>query len=241
MSVRINYINPFGNNETNALIESSLAPFVASGTEVVFTSTPEVPERRDPYFSEYLVVKAVEAAAAEGFDGVIIGCCYDPGVRVARGKVDIPVVGALEACLQLAPFYGRDFAIVTDYHQAASFMADLIAVNGTNRCRELTAIDMHTPEMLRDPASAGEKAVGLASKLIQDDAIEAVVIACTMVGACVETWLRENPESRALPLIDPNVSALQITESLISLRRNGAYSVGRRGYYGKSDTLSKVR
>lgn len=216
-------------------------PFVATGTELVFTSTPEVPERSDPYYSEYLVVRAVEAAANDGFDAVIVGCCYDPGVRVARGKVDIPVVGALEASLQLAPFYGRDFAMVTDYHQAAAYMADLVAVNGTNRCRELTAIDMHTPQMLRDPLSAGEKATRLASELIDQNAIEAVVIACTIVAACVETYLRQNPASRNMPLVNPNVSALQMAETLIALRRNGSYSVGRRGYYGKSDTLSKVR
>ena len=29
-----------------------------------------------------------------GYDAVVVGCCYDPGVRVARELVDIPVVGS---------------------------------------------------------------------------------------------------------------------------------------------------
>lgn len=240
MTVRINYLNPFGTKEINALIEGSIKPFVADGTELVFTSTPDVPERSDPYYSEYLVVRAVEEAAKEGFDAVIVGCCFDPGVRVARSEVDIPVVGALEACLQLAPFYGRDFAMITDYHQAAAFMADLVAVNGTTRCREITAVDKHTPEMLRDPLSVGKVAVDLAEMFIEQNAVESVVIACTIVAACVEAWQRENPASRKLPLINPNVSALQMAETLVALRRNNSYAIGRRGYYGKPEALSKM-
>lgn len=42
-------------------------------------------------------MQAVIAAAADGFDAVIVDCTADPGVVEARRVVTIPVVGAGEA------------------------------------------------------------------------------------------------------------------------------------------------
>jgi allantoin racemase len=43
------------------------------------------------------VVRAVVAAAREGFDAVIVDCTDDPGVDAAREVVAVPVIGAGEA------------------------------------------------------------------------------------------------------------------------------------------------
>jgi allantoin racemase len=38
----------------------------------------------------------------------------DPGVRVAREVVDIPVIGPMEAAVNVASYFGHDYSIVTD-------------------------------------------------------------------------------------------------------------------------------
>ena len=51
-------------------------------------------------------------AEKEGFDGVVIGCCADPGLKDAKTLVNIPVTAPFEAVARTAPASGRLGVIV---------------------------------------------------------------------------------------------------------------------------------
>jgi allantoin racemase len=53
-----------------------------------------------------------------------------PGVRVARELVDIPVIGPLEASMQMAGYFGHSYTIVTDHHKAVPYMEDQVRLGG---------------------------------------------------------------------------------------------------------------
>ena len=95
-AMKINFINPFGTPVYNELIRETLIPYVRPDTELVVTHTSGCPENIDYYYNKHLVEVAVfeqvMRAEAEGYDAVIVGCCYDPGVRVARELVHLPLV-----------------------------------------------------------------------------------------------------------------------------------------------------
>jgi Asp/Glu/hydantoin racemase len=82
-------------------VEADLARLARPGVELEYRCTGDGPMEirtaHDARAAAPFVIKTVKAAAAEGFDAVIVDCTADPGVIEARESVDIPVVGAGEA------------------------------------------------------------------------------------------------------------------------------------------------
>ncbi len=122
MGLKINFINPFGTPAYNPLITETLLPYARPDTKLVVTNTTDCPENIDYFYNKHIVelvvAEHVMKAEADGFDAVIVGCCYDPGVRMARELVDIPVIGPLEASVQFAPYFGHDYVLITDHKKA---------------------------------------------------------------------------------------------------------------------------
>jgi Asp/Glu/hydantoin racemase len=59
-----------------------------------------------------LHLRMVLEAEKEGFDAIAMGCLLEPGVREAKQRSGIPVVGALEASLHLASMLGKNISFV---------------------------------------------------------------------------------------------------------------------------------
>lgn len=82
-------------------VEADLARLARPGVELTYRCTGAGPvaihSDEDAESAAPFVVQAIVAAAAEGFDAVIVDCTADPGVVAARELVRIPVVGAGEA------------------------------------------------------------------------------------------------------------------------------------------------
>ena len=120
---RILFLNPFGTDQFDELVHSTLTPYLRAGTEVEIRHLTGCPRNIDYYVPKHLVetevLRAVAAADREGFDAFVIGCCYDPGLTQARELTDMPVVGPLEASVLLARLFGHRFSVVTDHRKAA--------------------------------------------------------------------------------------------------------------------------
>jgi allantoin racemase len=236
MSIRINFINPFGTPQFNGLISETLTPYLRPGSELVVTNTTNCPENIDYYYSKHLIEEAVFneviKAEKEGFDAVIVGCCYDPGVRVARELVDIPVIGPLEATMQLAPYYGHDFVVVTDHRKAVPYLRDLVRVYGEEaNCRGVSCIDWFVTDMIKDTQAVAVDAAKKALQVMETADAEVVVWGCTIISASYEKWLRDTGAQRNPVLLNPNTMALKMAECLAELKTAGAYQISRKGYY----------
>jgi len=237
VGIRINFINPFGTPVYNGLIAETLLPYARPDTELVVTNTTNCPENIDYYYNKHIVeltvFEQVMRAEADGFDAVIVGCCYDPGVRVARELVDIPVIGPLEATMQMAAYYGHDYVLVTDHHKAVPYMRDLVRLYGGVHCRDVSCIDWWVSDMIRDTAGVARDTRAAVQKVMQATGAEAAILACTIISASTEKWLRDTKAPRDLPILNPNTMALKMAESLADLKRQGLYNISRRGYYEK--------
>ena len=66
MSIRINFINPFGTPVYNALIEETLTPYLRQGSELVVTHTEDCPENIDYFYNKHLMETSL-------FDAVLAG------------------------------------------------------------------------------------------------------------------------------------------------------------------------
>lgn len=237
MTRLIEFINPFGTPIYDQLIQETLLPYAASETIVEVTHLTGCPENIDYYYPKHLmevaIFEQVIKAEQRGCDAVIIGCCYDPGVLVARELVDIPVVGPLEASLAMGRYFGHDFSIVTDHHKAVPYLRDMVRLYGYEpNCRAVRCINWWVTDMVKDPASVAADAVRVSKETMQRDETEVVIMGCTIIAGCLEKSVLAG-EYRDVPVINPNLAALKTAELLADLKVMGKYNISRSGFYQK--------
>jgi allantoin racemase len=234
---KICFLNPFGTDVYDSLIEETVTPSLRPGTELVIRHLVDYPANMDYFVAKHLaevgVLRAVTAAERDGFDAFVIGCCYDPGLTQARELTSMPVVGPLEASVMLARLFGHRFSVVTDIFKAVPELEDRIRVYGLeSNCRSVSAIDWFITDMVGDPDAVARDAYTQCKAVIERDGAEAVVIGCTIVAACYErAVLRGASELSDITVINPNLMAIKLAELFADLSAVGQYRISRRGYY----------
>jgi allantoin racemase len=186
---RIAFINPFGTDAYDAIIAETLGPLAMDDTELEIRNLIGAPENIDYFWPKHLLEVAVFEECMgledEGFDAIVVGCCYDPGVRVARELVDIPVVGPLEAALNMVSYFGHRATVVTDHHKAVPYLEDLVRLYGQQNVRNVRCIDWWVTEMIRSPAEVAADAARVSTAALQEDDADLVVLGCTIIAACL--------------------------------------------------------
>jgi allantoin racemase len=236
---RIAFVNPFGTAAFDAIIRETLVPYASSGTAVDVIHLEGVPENIDYYYPKHLMELAIFAKVREleeaGYDAVVIGCCYDPGVRVARELVDIPIVGPLEAAMNHASYVGHRFTIVTDHRKALPWIEDQVRLHGAANCRGVRCIDWYVTDMIQDTTSVANDAADACLEALREDTSEVVILGCTIIGGCLEREIMTTGRHRDLPILNPNLLALKAAESLADLHRMGKYTISRVGFYQRHE------
>lgn len=238
MSRRINFINPFGTTAYDDLINETLSHYAMADTALEVTHLEGCPADMDYFYPKHMVeaslFEAVKKSEEQGFDAVIVGCCYDPGVMVARELVDIPVVGPFEASLSMLSYYGRNAVIVADHVKAGSQMKDNVKLYGASeRILGLDVIDWYVKDMVLDTTAVARDVVEQTAKSIERTGAEAVILNCTIIAASYQKYLMQGGEKAPFPILNPNLMALSVAETLANLHQKGNYQISRLGYYGQ--------
>jgi allantoin racemase len=234
---RICFLNPFGTDAYDAIIEETITPSLRAGTELEIRHLENAPRNIDFYVPKHLaeveILKAVVSAERDGFDAFVIGCCYDPGLTPARELTEMPIVAPLEASASLARMFGHRFAVVTDHTKAVPEIEDRIRVYGLEaNCRSVSAIDWYVENMIEDPGAVARDAYARCRAVIESEGAEVVVLGCTIVAACYEqAVLRGAQDLTDIAILNPNVIALKTAEMLADLRAAGQYRISRKAYY----------
>jgi allantoin racemase len=239
---RIAFINPFGTDAYDTIIEETLAPVAMDETKLEVRNLIGAPVNIDYFWPKHLLETAVFDECLrledEGFDAIVVGCCYDPGVRVARELVDIPVVGPLEASLNMASFFGHRATVITDHHKAVPYIEDLVRLYGHQNVRNVRCIDWWVTEMIKEPSKVAADAASACEVALREDDADLAILACTIIGACLAKHTRDTGDYRDVPVVNPNVLALKSAEALADLWQRGEYRISRRNYYERQSARS---
>ncbi len=236
MNIRILYINPLGTDMYDEYTASILKPASCPDTELVVRSLQDVPKTPylppAAYFTNQLY-HAVIAGEREGFDGIAIGCCADPGVQEAKRLVNIPVTGPFEALAHTAPALGR-VTVITGNKKRGSWNHLIHHYNMTPYLASVREahFDHPNPEMamrlfqqdeselrrivLAEMARAArEEGIEQTRLALEEDGADAVFFACTLWSGLLE------PIARAVPItvLDPMITALKYIEMVAATRR----------------------
>ena len=239
MSTRkIDFINPFGTRAYDEIIHKTLSHYAADGTQLTISHLQGCPPDIDYFYSKHLMesvlLERIMQSEEEGFDAVIVGCCYDPGVRTARELVDIPVVGPMEASLQMANYHGHTYTIVTDHHKAAPYIEDVVRATGLGgNCRGLRTIEWYVRDMVNDPEAVAHDTIETCRKVVKETHADSILMGCTIVAACFQQYIMGGGEHPEIAIVNPNLMALKMAETLADLKQKGGYHISRAGYYEK--------
>ncbi|MDQ4036387.1 MAG: aspartate/glutamate racemase family protein, partial [Chloroflexota bacterium] len=239
MERRIAFINPFGTAVYDELIRETLVPQTAPGTVLEISHLTNAPANVDYYYPKHLMELAVfdevRRLEDDGYHAVIVGCCYDPGVRVARELVGIPVVGPLEASLNFASYFGHSYTVLTDHRKAVPWLEDIVRLHGGANCRGVHCIDWYITDMIKDPAAVADDAASTALQALERDGSELVILGCTIIAGCLELGILRSGRHADTPILNPNLMALKAAESLADLFLRDRYTISRRGFYQRHD------
>lgn len=182
-----------------------------------------------PYFerlNDLQIVNKIIDAERSGFDAAVIGCINDPGLKEARGAVDIPVTSVFESALILAQVVGHRFACI-----GMSSRVIPVALQNLRSYGLMEKMIPHKPIRFfeldfarfidfikgRDDGLIGEFQ-RVAAECVQDGA-DVVIPAHGYLGPALTMRGIKEVEGAGVPIVDGNAAALKLAETLVDLQR----------------------
>lgn len=232
--IKIMYLNPISAaSGSDQLFADMASTYKLPGTEVHVTSLP--PEDGGFTHIEYRayeaivtrgIIRAVRAAALEGFDALAIGCFYDTALYDAREisgdmMVTAPCVAACEIAASLANRFGVVVGRRKWVHQMQSTVHEL---GHGSRLAGFYHVDLGVNDFQQDHQVTSDRLVAAGRKAVNEDFAEAVILGCTLeVG-----FYKDVEKAIGVPVIDPSIAALKRAEYGALLKRQCGWKPSRK-------------
>jgi allantoin racemase len=242
--MKILALNPFGTGNYDKAVATLLERAKRPDTEVEVQHLAKGPEFfRYWYFKALATPDIIERtiqAEKEGYDGVYIGCSYEPGVKEAREVVDIPVVGGAVPAVYFARQLGQKYGFITDTELAKVNTYDLFKRYRLDvECAGIEAVGLGAEEIPNALDKNWKRVVEIAEKMAAEGA-DVLVLGCTIVGAFFAQTEKPLPAGlEGIPFLDANVCSLKMLEALVDMREKFGITVTRRAYYAKPQDEEK--
>jgi allantoin racemase len=189
-------------------------------------------------YNSIAVAQRAYEAEKKGYDGFIIGCASDLGLKEARSIVGIPVVGSTEATALLACTLGNKFSVITTDPTACARTENLIRSYGLGerlasvRCPPDLTSHKNFAMMAEGPQQQ-KRVVDLLTaamaKAIQEDGAEALYVSCLPTSAMMA--MHRVYEVDGTPVINMFAAALKSAENLAAFKRAFGTVVCKKSIY----------
>jgi allantoin racemase len=192
------------------------------------SGTPHLEYEFYEHLAVHKILEKTVDAEKNGYDAVVIGCFYDPGLREARELVKIPVIGVCEASLHVASMLvAGKFSILVGRRKWIPKMRDNVRSYGfESRIASWRILNLTVPEM-RDFEKTRSAILREAKQAIEEDLAECIVLGCTgMLGQA-----KEVQEELGVPVLDPVLMGLKVAELRATLWRRFGISHSKIGGY----------
>lgn len=155
-------------------------------------------------------------AERDGFDAVIIHCFIDPGLREARERVRIPVVGPGEVTLRAGATLSRKIGITTPSDDTIDCYAPYLKALGIeNHVVGVEAIKRPlAPFTRQDPGEMMEALLEAARKLVGRGA--EIICPSGLAYIPIRVSAAEASDRLGIPVLDPALLSVRTAEMLVS-------------------------
>ena len=202
-------INP---NSTASMTDAMLNQARASAPELEFegwTSAdgpPAIQGAADGEAARGPLLKLIERAAAQGAEGIIIGCFDDTALEEAARIADCPVIGIGQASYHYAALRNWRFSVVTTLSVSTPIIQRNIEQQGFGhlmsrvRASEVPVLELEANTLHAGPIVAEE-----AFRSERDDDVSAVILGCAGMVEVLDTVRKK----LSVKVIDPIECAAQ--------------------------------
>lgn len=190
--------------------------------------TPHLEYEFYEHLEIHKIIEKSVSAERNGYDAVVIGCFYDPGLWEARELVKIPVVGVCEASLHVASMLtAGKFSILVGRKKWIPKMVNNARNYGfESRIASWRVLNLSVPDM-RDTEKTQAAILRETRAAVEEDLAESVVLGCTgMVGQA-----KKAQETFGIPVLDPVLMGLKVAELRAILWRRFGISHSKLGGY----------
>lgn len=216
--LKIMFINPVGTGAYDEHMQKIIIGVKRPDVEVTVTHLSKGPVHLEYHYYEHLVMdetfQLIRKAEKEGYDAVVIGCSYDPGLREARELVSIPVIAPAEACMHVAAMLGHKFSIIVGRRKCIPKMESNVCLYGLERkLASFREIGFGVTRMAAEPEKMKEAIFREAKKAVEKDGAEVIILGCTIMSG----FMKELVNRLEIPVLDPVVVSWKFAEMLADL------------------------
>lgn len=198
-----------------------LNDIAAEGTTIEIGQVEDGPisieNAMDEYSAMPMVLKYILEREAD-FDGFILGCAGDTGIEGAREQAKVPIVGPGESSILLGTCGDKRFSMVTISAERADIKRRLVREAGidVNRLVSSHALNIPVMELYNDNAKTQNTLMNTMREAKAKGA-DVMLLGCMSVAFMDRGLLRETVEETGLPLINPIVTAVKMSEALVTM------------------------
>lgn len=229
---RVLWVNPIGKPHYDDPMGALMGDIKAADTEVdvVSLSTSYLPEHLEYRTYEALIVgdmvRLARMADVEGYDAMVIGCFYDPGLEDAREiSGGATVVAPCQASVQIAANLANRFSIIIGQEKWAVQMRERVNAYGyAHNLASMRSIGIGVPDLQKDCDFTAAQIIEAGRRAVEEDKAEALILGCTCSFGMSDIVQKE----LGVPVIDPILAAFKMAEFLGQLRRRFDWSPSRR-------------
>lgn len=173
------------------------------------SGTPHLDYEFYEHLAIHKIIEKTVDAEKNGFDAVVIGCFYDPGLQLAREMVEIPVVGVCEASLHVASMLtaGKFSVLVGSRKNIPQMSANARNYGLESKIASWRTLNISVPEM-RDKERTLAAILREGKIAVEEDLAECIALGCTgMAGQA-----KKAQEVLGVPVLDPAIIGINVAE-----------------------------
>ena len=172
------------------------------------------------------VVRDILNAQTHGYDGVMIGPHWDPGLYAAREAATIPVSGPLESAIAIAQTLGRRFAVLTVHEGYVPMIERSIRIYGAETraiaLRPVRRFGMTFDNAIRCLEGKDDEFLQDFTKCAKgciDDGADVIIAGGQLFGPIFQKYNYTAIEKTGVPVVEVAACGLKMLETLITLKR----------------------
>jgi len=216
--MRIKIINPNTSQSMTDKIRSVAEGVKRDDCQVEVTCPERGPITIESSYDEaYAVaptIDLVREANEDGFDAIILACFCEVGVEAAREVSTIPVLGLEEPTLAMALVLGNKFGVMTEKRPRVAMKERHVRRYGLlERMASVRPLELSVAELDADPERTKEVGMALASRMVEEDGAEVIIMGCAAMAGYSDDIERE----LGVPVLDPLTVTLKMTEAVVDM------------------------
>lgn len=148
------------------------------------------------------------------YDGIMINCFADPGLKPVREICDIPVVGPGECAIILASMLGHNFSIISMKKNFIPMLELKVASLGLlKKLSSVEYINISVSELEDDFNKTEGAIIEVINRAVKRNNTEVAILGCTGMISLYSKIVKKV----GVPVVEPAASALKMLEIMIDL------------------------